>query len=99
MARIKGLRKIHRYTAEFKVKAVRFSELKGVQVTGWGRCPGHPPIYVVAPSQSLGPLALLARLAAERPTVIIGATMTLRSTKPSPRGGLARGCQFQADWP
>jgi transposase len=32
MARIKGPRKIHRYTAEFKVKAVKLSELKGVQV-------------------------------------------------------------------
>jgi transposase-like protein len=32
MARIKGPRKIHRYTAEFKVKAVNLSELKGVQV-------------------------------------------------------------------
>jgi len=32
MARIKGPRKVHRYTAEFKVKAVKFSELKGVQV-------------------------------------------------------------------
>ena len=32
MARIKGPRKIHRYTAEFKLKAVKLSELKGVQV-------------------------------------------------------------------
>ena len=32
MARIKGPRKVHRYTAEFKVKAVKLSELKGVQV-------------------------------------------------------------------
>lgn len=32
MARIKGPRKVHRYTAEFKLKAVKLSELKGVQV-------------------------------------------------------------------
>jgi transposase len=32
MARIKGPRKIHRYTVEFKLKAVKLSELKGVQV-------------------------------------------------------------------
>jgi hypothetical protein len=31
MARIKGPRKIHRYTAEFKVKAVKLSELKEVR--------------------------------------------------------------------
>jgi transposase len=32
MARIKGPRKIHRYTAEFKLKAVKLSQIKGVQV-------------------------------------------------------------------
>lgn len=32
MARNKGPRKIQRYTAEFKVKAVKLSELGGVQV-------------------------------------------------------------------
>ena len=32
MARIKGPRKIHRYTDEFKVKAVRLSELEGVLI-------------------------------------------------------------------
>lgn len=32
MARTKGPRKIQRYTAEFKVKAVKLSELGGVQV-------------------------------------------------------------------
>jgi transposase len=32
MARTKGPRKVQRYTAEFKVKAVRLSELAGVQV-------------------------------------------------------------------
>jgi transposase len=32
MARIKGPRKVHRYTAEFKLKAVKLSELTGVLV-------------------------------------------------------------------
>ena len=32
MARTKGARKVQRYTTEFKVKAVRLSELAGVQV-------------------------------------------------------------------
>jgi transposase len=32
MARTKGARKLQRYTAEFKVKAVKLSELSGVQV-------------------------------------------------------------------
>lgn len=32
MARIKGPRKVHRYSAEFKVKAVKLSDLAGVQV-------------------------------------------------------------------
>jgi transposase len=32
MARIKGPRKVQRYTAEFKLKAVKLSDLKGVQV-------------------------------------------------------------------
>ncbi len=32
MARIKGPRKAQRYTAEFKLKAVKLSDLKGVQV-------------------------------------------------------------------
>lgn len=32
MARIKGPRKAHRYTAEFKLKAVKLSKIEGVQV-------------------------------------------------------------------
>ena len=32
MARIRGPRKINRYPAEFKLKAVKLSQLKGVQV-------------------------------------------------------------------
>ena len=32
MARIKGPRKIHRYSAEFKLKAVKLSQIEGVQV-------------------------------------------------------------------
>ena len=32
MARIKGPKKVHRYSAEFKVKAVKLSDLSGVQV-------------------------------------------------------------------
>ena len=32
MARIKGPRKVHRYSAEFKLKAVKLSDLSGVQV-------------------------------------------------------------------
>ena len=32
MARIRDPRKVHRYAAEFKLKAVRLSELEGVQV-------------------------------------------------------------------
>jgi transposase len=32
MARTKGPRKVHRYTAEFKLKAVQLSGLQGVQV-------------------------------------------------------------------
>ena len=32
MARIKGPRKVHRYSAEFKLKAVKLSALAGVQV-------------------------------------------------------------------
>lgn len=32
MARTKGPRKLHRYTAEFKVKAVKLSEVSGVLV-------------------------------------------------------------------
>ena len=32
MARTRGPRKVHRYTAEFKVKAVKLSGLAGVQV-------------------------------------------------------------------
>jgi transposase-like protein len=32
MARIRVPRKVHRYTAEFKLKAVKVSELDGVQV-------------------------------------------------------------------
>ncbi|TDU25920.1 transposase [Panacagrimonas perspica] len=32
MARIKGPRKLYRYTAEFKLKAVKLSEAEGVQV-------------------------------------------------------------------
>jgi len=32
MARIKGPRKIHRYSAEFKLKAVKLSEIEGVRV-------------------------------------------------------------------
>jgi len=32
MARIKGPRKIHRYSVEFKLKAVKLSELAGVQI-------------------------------------------------------------------
>ena len=32
MARAMGPRKVHRYTAEFKLKAVKLSELNGVQV-------------------------------------------------------------------
>jgi len=32
MARATGPRKVHRYTAEFKLKAVKLSELNGVQV-------------------------------------------------------------------
>ena len=32
MARIKGPRKVHRYSAEFKLKAVKLSDLAGVQV-------------------------------------------------------------------
>ena len=32
MARIKGPKKIHRYSAEFKLKAVKLSQIEGVQV-------------------------------------------------------------------
>ena len=32
MARIKGPRKVHRYTAEFKLKAVKLSHIEGVRV-------------------------------------------------------------------
>lgn len=32
MAKIKGVRKLYRYTAEFKVKAVKLSAAEGVQV-------------------------------------------------------------------
>jgi transposase len=32
MARIKGPRKIHRYRAQFKLKAVKLSHIKGVRV-------------------------------------------------------------------
>jgi transposase len=32
MARIRGPRKVHRYTAEFKLKAVKLSELEGIPV-------------------------------------------------------------------
>lgn len=32
MARIKGPRKVNRYTAEFKLEAVKLSQIKGVQV-------------------------------------------------------------------
>ena len=32
MAGIKGPRKVQRYTAEFKLKAVKLSEIEGVQV-------------------------------------------------------------------
>ena len=32
MARIMGPKKVHRYSAEFKVKAVKLSDLSGVQV-------------------------------------------------------------------
>ena len=32
MARIKGPKKVHRYSAEFKLKAVKLSQLEGVQV-------------------------------------------------------------------
>ena len=32
MARIKGPRKVHRYSAEFKLKAVKLSDLSGVPV-------------------------------------------------------------------
>lgn len=32
MARIKGPRKVHRYSVEFKLKAVKLSDLAGVQV-------------------------------------------------------------------
>ena len=32
MARTKGPRKVHRYSSEFKVKAVKLSDLAGVQV-------------------------------------------------------------------
>lgn len=32
MARIRGPRKVHRYTAEFKLKAVKLSKVEGVQV-------------------------------------------------------------------
>ena len=32
MARIKGPKKVHRYSSEFKLKAVKLSELSGVQV-------------------------------------------------------------------
>jgi transposase len=32
MARIKGPRKVHRYSAEFKLKAVKLSQIEGVQV-------------------------------------------------------------------
>ena len=32
MARIKGPKKVHRYSAEFKLKAVKLSDLSGVQV-------------------------------------------------------------------
>jgi transposase len=32
MARIRGPKKVHRYTAEFKLKAVKLSDLGGVQV-------------------------------------------------------------------
>ena len=32
LARIKGPRRVHRYSAEFKLKAVKLSDLSGVQV-------------------------------------------------------------------
>ena len=32
MARIKGPRKVHRYSAEFKLKAVKLSQIEGVRV-------------------------------------------------------------------
>jgi transposase len=32
MARIKGPKRVHRYSAEFKLKAVKLSDLSGVQV-------------------------------------------------------------------
>ena len=32
MARIKGPRKVHRYSVEFKLKAVKLSQIEGVQV-------------------------------------------------------------------
>jgi transposase-like protein len=32
MARVKGPRKVHRYSVEFKLKAVKLSDLAGVQV-------------------------------------------------------------------
>lgn len=36
MARATGPRKVHRYTAEFKLKAVKLSELNGIQVQDVG---------------------------------------------------------------
>jgi transposase-like protein len=44
MARNKGPRKVHRYTAEFKLKAVKHSGLGGVQVQDVAEAPDIRPI-------------------------------------------------------
>jgi hypothetical protein len=50
MARIKGPRKVHRYSIEFKLKAVKLSDLAGVLVQGCG-CDGHSPVHAVSVAQ------------------------------------------------
>jgi transposase-like protein len=52
MARMEGPRKVRQYTAEFKLKAVKLSQIEGVRVQDVARRSGDSPLHAVEMAQA-----------------------------------------------
>ena len=60
-----GQRKVHRYSVEFKLTAVKFSRLPEGAGADGGRRPGDPPFHALAPEEgdkTLGGVAVEVKL-------------------------------------
>ena len=83
MARAKQLPRVHRYSLEFKLSAVRLSKLPGVQSPAGRRCAGHPPLHALALAQA-GARGRAARQDTQDRSSIARLAVELRAARRTP---------------